>query len=233
MAAEIYSDSTKNIWSYQKLELEDYFCLGQKFAEWDIEQGHLIIQTYGSPEYQNACRLCNYENAGISFYYHFNIIEESHTEFISGYNQVSEPYLQAKLGHNIFDSLNLYDSNKVTPHEVFELIQLDTNFTFLNITSINDTLINVKMDLDSISRKLKLGLNMLSIKVIDVFQEMESQTYKYSELKTAGVLINKHSRGKFYLTYQLDFNQVEEVCSCVEVKKYSGIWTIPITIKDE
>ncbi|NQY11316.1 MAG: hypothetical protein HRT71_17595 [Flavobacteriales bacterium] len=230
---EILSDTTLNVWNYPDLELLDYNCLGQYFAKWDIAQGNYVIQTYGSPEHQNACRLCNYEEFNISFHYHFDIIQDNVSEFISGYNLISKPSIKESFGKNIFDTLDSVDSQIVSPQKIFELLQEDKGKSYLIVSIINDTLINVKIDFDSISKKAEIDLTNLSINVIDLFNEMETKTFSYLELKTNGTLLNEHSNDKYYLSLEFDFSRIKGVCYCDKVKKYMAKWNIPITVKNK
>lgn len=228
---EILLDSNLNVWTYPNLSLNDYYCLGQFFANWDLQNGNYLIQTYGSPEYKNTCLLCNYEEYGIYFFYHFDIIIDSRTQFIKGYNEISKLKIKEKFGDSIFVELDFIDSNLISPQKVLDYLLNEEKYSYLNVTVINDTICNVKLNLDVIENQFSLDLSELRIKVEDVIYKTETKSVLYREMKENGILLRERSNNKYFLSLEFDFRSIAQFCFCDRARN-EGKVVIPITIKD-
>jgi len=145
---------------------------------------------------------------------------------------ISKSCIKESFGENIFDSLDAVDSQLVSPNKISDLLQEHKVKSYVNVSIVNDSLIDVKLDLDSISKEVYIDLAGLSIKVIDLSNKEKFKNFNYSELKTKGTLLSEHSNDKYYLSLEFDFSRVKGVCYCDKVKKYMSRFNIPITVKN-
>lgn len=241
LAKQIEKDTTKTIWSYNNISPDTYYCLGKYFAQKDIENEIYIIQTYGSPEWADPCRICGYKSYGISFHYLFDIIIESETRFIEGYNEVSKAYLKSKIGDSAFAKLNETSESNFNPRMFISEAFGGRNIKrYTDISIINDTLINVKLKIDSVYKeypqiktKVKYKISAYNAKN----KKMESeQIFDYKEIQTIGFYVTKGFKNRYIFEINFDFKDIanlEGFCWCPSMNYINYGYVIPLVIDNE
>lgn len=239
LAKQMEADSIKSIWNYDSIPPDTYYCLGKYFAQRDIRKEVFLIQTYGNPDWSNPCTVCRYKSYGFSFYYHFDIILENVTEFIEGYNEISEAYLKAKIGDSAFAHINDIPNEYFNPREVLtKTLGNGEHKKYLDIAIINDTTINVKLIVDSLFKEYPQFLPKVVYHINDYnFQSKtpgQTQILDYKQIQTVGFRLTEKSNDKYYFKISFDFKAIaneEKYCWCAlrDEKEYSYI--IPLTIK--
>lgn len=227
---EILSDSTLNLWNYPDLKPKDYYCLGKYFADWDLKEGQLIIQTYGDLNGQDPCILCNYERLGIIHNYHFDIIEDKTTQFIEGYNSISKSRIKERFGSDIFNKLESKDSNFVSPKDFIESILEIKASLYTTTELINDSTMLVKLNLDSVADNFGLDLSPLTFEILPISKKREKFTIDYRALKENGVRIYELRNERYFLKLRINFGDLNSICFCEKFSRHYNL-TIPLTVK--
>jgi len=230
LGKEIIANPSVSIWDYSKDENVNYECLGNYLAKNDIRNNILIIHSYGSPGINNICKICMYKELGISFEYYYDIIYEHKTAFMTGYNNVVKGYIKEKYGKTIFDSINHIETSKIEPYKFFSSIKSDKINNYIDITKINDSLINVKLDLDSVAKSLNLDFTNLTMELSNDFNGEKTEV-RYDSLKLNGYDLKQNEKGKFLLCCNFNFSNVENICYCEYAEKYFSKLIIPIKIE--
>lgn len=233
------ADTTKSIWDYDSIPPDTYYCLGKYFAQRDIDKKVFLIQTYGNPEWANPCKVCRYKSYGFSFDYHFDIILDNVSKFIEGYNEISETYLKAKIGDSAYAHLDDIPKNYFNPREVLNKnLENENHQKLFDIDIINDTIINVKLIVDSLFKDYPQFLTKVIYEITDFNYKNktpgQTQLMNYEQIKETGFRLREKSNDKYYFKINFDFSAIaseEKSCWCalMDEKKYSYI--IPLTVK--
>lgn len=220
IALRIADDTATSIW-HHKVAPKIYYQVGKIIAERDIKRRVYLIQTYGNPDYERPCSVCSYERYGFKFQYHWDIVYDTKSNFIEGYNEVSKAYLKSKIGDSAFAFINV-------PTDDFDPAALIRNFQFSNnrqkfydIEVINKNSIRIKIKVDSIFKGFqslvkKIGYN---IKLLPATSSNSDPTLvlTYLQMKQTGFVVYKNARGDFSYDITFDLTQLpatELYCGC-------------------
>lgn len=233
------ADTTKSIWDYDSIPPDIYYCLGKYFAKRDLDNKIFLIQTYGNPDWENSCKVCRYKSYGFSFQYHWDIIYDTKTKFIEGYNEVSEAYLKAKIGDSAFAHIDDIPKDYFSPRDVLtKNLDNGKHQYLLDIEMISDTTINVKLIVDSLFKEYPQFVTKVVYHISDfTFKNKtpgQTQILDYKQIQNVGFLLTEKSNDKYYFQIKFDFKAIaneEKYCWCdlMHEKEYS--YMIPLTIK--
>lgn len=169
LAKQLYEEQAGSIFHvksifrfrYDSIPL-DYYCIGKYFSQRDIDSNIFLIQTDDGSfnNSENLWKVCRYESYGFNFHNPIDFIQDNYslyynmfTEFIKGYNEISEAYLKAKIGDSAFAHLNDIPKGYFNPQN-FLYEKLQGNYKrFFHVDIINNTTINVKLMVDSLFKE--------------------------------------------------------------------------------
>lgn len=237
LAKQMEANTTKSIWNYDSIPPDIYNCLGMYFAQRDIEKKVFLIHTYGLAKWTNPCIVCRYRSYGYSFYYHEDIILDNVTNFIEGYNEISEAYLKDKVGDSEFLHLNVIPKENFNPTEVLtKNLNNGDHQRFFDIDIINDTTINVKLVVDSLFKDYPQFLSKIVYDIADYKNESPRQTQKmnYQQIKDVGFRLTEKSNDTYFFKINFDFKALaseEKYCWCAIMDKMEYSFIIPLKVK--
>jgi len=220
-AFKIAQDTTKSIWSH-KVKSKVYYYVGKIIAQKDIKNGVFLIQTYGNPDWENPCLVCPYEKYGFKFQYHWDIVYDTKTEFIKGYNQVSKAYLKNKIGAQAYSRLKHVPKDYFNPQAMIsDLLSSKDKQQLYDGEIINDTTVALKIIVDTLFRKYPEILNKIIFHVKDLKLKTgdreKYQTLDFQHMKDSGFIVTRDKEGKCSFAIKFDFSQLvnsDLYCKC-------------------
>jgi len=217
---EIYLEIIKG----NDYSIDDCKCFAAKLSDYDKTKGINRILTY-SGIFQTPCLKCLYNNVGFEIYNfaYDDILSDNVDIFVSTYNDNMEQLIQIEQLHKIKSRQDI--SDKVFVNYLY-------GYSKCKIQELSDTLINIRINNDTLEQLFKSDLINLNILITDSLHESIFGKYNYSEIKTNGAIVNigKKDVKKIYVTF--DFSEMPdnlEICWCsILEKRYNLI--IPIKL---
>ena len=242
LALEIRADTTKSIWDYRNINPKTCYCLGQIFAQWDLDKKIYRLQSFGFPDFNDPCTVCIYKKYGFEFAYQGDVITEPMTRYMEGYNEVVNGYLKSKIGDSAFLHLDDTPETYFNPRDFINKNFGDHRRGNLFITEIiTDTVINVKLITDSLFRDYPQYGEKVSYLLTDfvyktIIDSNEQGTrLNYREFKEIGFRLTKKKNNHYFMKIEFDFSNLvndEPYCWCAlsDPEEYSYIQ--PFCIKN-
>jgi hypothetical protein len=238
-AHQIADDTSNSFWKHN-VSPKIYYLVGKIQAKRDLDNGIFLIQTYGNPGAEKPCSACRYENYGFKFVYHWDIVYDTKTEFIEGYNEVSQAYLKAKIGANAFARIDQLPGHYFDPAEVLRQFNYSKNRRrFYLIDVLNDSTIRVKLKVDSIFKDYptlvkKIAYSIKSFSPDPIFKD-SVQVLSYEKMKRTGFVVNKNAKGEFSYSITYDLSQLPAdklFCGCTfKTNIYSYIDRLKVALQ--
>jgi hypothetical protein len=217
IAQELEQDSTLSIWTYPGLKTNDYYCLGKYFADRDISLGIYYIITLGNESYVNHCRLLTYKKYNIQEYWIGKMFTEERINFLEGYNYVVKNYFKEKLGYELYNSIFSIDTTKINPYEIYKELSKYQKEDYVSASFVNDSCINIKINLRLIETKFDINLDSLYIMILTFRSNgLSSEIIDYKTIKNNGFQLKISEDGNFWFRTIFDFKAVDNVCSILE-----------------
>jgi hypothetical protein len=231
IALRIANDTAISIWDH-KVDPKVYYHLGKILAQRDINKDIFLIQTYGNPDFDKPCSICAYEKYGFRLQYHWDIVYDEKTNFIEGYNEISETYLKSKIGDSAFSKLEVLPAHFFDPATIINKFNSSKQRQrFYDIEILSDTAIRVKLKVDSIFKNYPALVKKIGYGIHGYMPKVEKndslQVLTYHQMKHAGFVVYKNARGNYSYSITYDFTQlpIEKLfCGCTFTKNiYSYI----------
>jgi len=230
-ARHMADDTTTSMWMYHASP-KIYYQVGKILAKRDLANGIFLIQTYGSPDEEKPCSVCRYENYGFKFVYHWDIVYDTKTAFIDGYNEVSKAYLKTKIGANAFARIDVLPTHYFDPSAILRKFNYSSNRQrFFDIEVLNDSTIRVKLKIDSVFKSYPALVKKIAYAIRPVLSNTE-QVLNYNQMKQVGFVVIKNARGEYSYYTRYDFSQLiadKLFCGCTFAKNvYSYIYRLKV-----
>lgn len=216
--------STLNTHTFDYPEDFDLFGLGQYCAKSDLDKNRFLIQRKGGFRGIHKCELCRYHSLGVNIIFHGSFITEGLSEFIEGYNSISEPFIEKRQNLE-FDKWNFPE---VTIHNLFSG-SVSENFT---VKLWNDSTAVVYLNAD-IFNDFRINEELLLFDVSRNFPHDSITTITAKEFKDSAYIVRKHSsyENKVPLSVGLNYSLFNLNCSCSYGKK-APRYIFPIKITE-
>ena len=221
-SARQIADETTISFRMDKASPKVYYLVGRITAKRDLDSGVYLIQTYGNPDYEKPCLTCRYKKYGYNFEYNWDIVYDTKTAFIEGYNEVSKAYLKRKIGADAFARIDVMPAHYFDPNEVLNQFNYSKNRQrFYELELLDDSAIVVKLKVDSIFKDYPTLVKKIAytIKLFPPNPVIKDsvQVLSYEHMKEAGFVVRKSATGdySYRITYDLSQLPADKLfCGC-------------------
>jgi hypothetical protein len=238
-AGKVYAEiKNKSIWSYDTIDNETYYCLGQYFAIKDIEKKKFLIHTFGDYQDFDPCIICKYNSYGFNLIFHGDFMTENITYFIDGYNEISMHYLKSLTGDSMYRQLFVLPDKTIDIRNFLfnKLVSTDRYITF---NSLNDSSLIGKIKIDSLfgehlELKDKVYYKISTLNKKDKLYE-DICLLNSNTIENEGFVLKHHANEKSYIKLTLIFKELSNKdinCLCDSVKIDDLEFVVPVKCEE-